>query len=526
MATTSKPDSALARVRRWRGSVRAFIADNFEVTLDPWQAEVCDAWDRGDIRIAMKACKGPGKTAILAMLMWHFMVTKARKNLMPKIAAISVTSDNLSDNLWTELAKWRNRSEFLRANFTWTKTRITGNEQPDEWFMVARGWSKSADSNSQMGALAGLHADNILFVIDECGDVPDAVMASAEAILATGGAAGKDARILMAGNPTQRSGPLWRACTKDRNLWTVVTITGDPDSPKRSTRISVDWARSQIEQYGRENPWVQANVFGEFPSASPMNFFDSVEVDRAIAREAAASMYDPLVFGVDVARFGDDRSVIVIRKGPDARTHPPIVLRNVDTMALASHVSTLYDRYQPDGVFVDGGGIGAGVIDRLRQLKVPVFDVQFGANADRAQTEKDPTLYRNKRAEMAGVLREWMKAGALPDLPELKQEMSALQYSFQVYKGKDSIILEPKDIFKAREGYSPDLLDALMLTFAYPVQRSANAGREAYERTQPSRVVSDYDPFAGTPSSEDEYNRIVAARGMVRHEYDPYEDVR
>lgn len=507
-------ESAVATLRRWRSSSRAFIQENFAVALDPWQEEVCDAWDRGDIRIAMQACKGPGKTAILAMLMWHFMSTRPH----PKIAATSITSDNLSDNLWTELAKWRNRSEFLRGRFTWQKTRVVSNDSPETWFMTARGWSKTADAQAQADTLAGLHADNILFVLDECGAIPDAVMASAEAALSTGGVNGKEARIVMAGNPTQRAGPLWSATTKARHLWTVIRITGDPDAANRSTRISIDWARSQIEQFGRDNPWVQANVFGEFPSASPMNFFDAAVIDAAMVREPAATMYDPLIFGVDVARFGDDRSVICIRKGPDARTHPAIVVRNLDTMQLAARVAQEFETYRPDAIFVDGGGVGGGVIDRLRQLRISCFDVQFGSNADRAQTESDPTLYRNKRAEMHGVLREWMRHGALPDSVELRAEMVGLQYAFQTFKAKESIILEPKDIYKAREGFSPDLLDALALTFAYPVQKSAESGRAGYDRVMGPKAMGEYDPLG---AAEREW--ALAERGTVRTEYNPLE---
>ena len=499
------------------------MRDNFRVEPDAWQCEVLAAWDNGDQRIAMKACKGPGKTAVIAWLIWHFISTHDH----PKIAATSVTSDNLSDNLWAELAKWRNKSLFLQQAFKWQKTRIFAVDHEETWWASARGWSKSADAQAQADTLAGLHADNILFVLDECGSIPDAVMASAEAALSTDtstdsdkgkGPRRTDARILMAGNPTIRSGPLWRACTRDRHMWTVVTITGDPDAPNRSPRISVKWARDQIEQYGKDNPWVMANVFGEFPNASPMTFIDADLVTAALAREPSASMYDPLILGVDIARFGDDRSVVWFRKGNDCKTHPPRIYRNLDTMQLAAKIADINEQFHPDAIFLDAGAMGAGVVDRLRQLKIRCTEVYFSGKADRHQIDRDPMLYYNKRAEMLGQAREWLRSGTLPSGAEysIGRELPAIQYAIKQKDGKDAIILEPKDIFKDREGYSPDEADAFMLTFAYPVMASYDAGRYAYERVMGDRVKVEYDPLA---NAHREYESTLNSR--VKSEYDP-----
>lgn len=513
---------AIEQLAAWVRSSLQFIRDNFQAEPDTWQLKVLVAWDRGDQRIAMKACKGPGKTAVLAWLIWHFLVC----NEHPKIAATSITLENLGDNLWTELAKWRNKSPFIQKAFKWQKTRIYANDHEETWWASARGWSKTADAQAQADTLAGLHADNILFVLDECGAIPDAVMASAEAALATDVSVDDrskekttNARILMAGNPIQRSGPLYRACTKDRHLWTVVTITGDPDNPERSPRISIKWAKDQIEQYGKDNPWVLANVFGEFPGAAPIQFIDADLVEAASQREAVATIYDPFIFGVDVARFGDDRSVIYFRKGPDGRTHPPQIYRALDTMQLAAKVAFWYEVYHPDAVFVDAGAMGAGVIDRLRMLKIPCIEVHFGGKPDGAQKEKDSIRYANKRAEMAGLLREWLKHGAIPDDEDVKKELPAVQYAIVVKDGKDTIILEPKEVFKDREGYSPDIMDALMCTFAFPVQKAVDSGRAAYAKTMGERVQTEYDPLQ---NAHDEYERALDERARrVRTEYDP-----
>jgi hypothetical protein len=128
---------------------------------------------------------------------------------------------------------------------------ISAKESSETWFVTARTWPKQADTHRQAETLAGLHAEHVLFVLDESGSIPQAVMATAEAVLATGA----DAKIVQAGNPTTLDGPLYRACVTEEHLWSVVSMTGDPDDQKRSPRVSLEWARQQIATYGRDNPW-------------------------------------------------------------------------------------------------------------------------------------------------------------------------------------------------------------------------------------------------------------------------------
>lgn len=483
------PVVLIERLRAWRKSSQQFIRENFRVTLDAWQAEACEAWDRGDRRIALCACKGPGKTALLAMLIWHFLCTR----MMSKVAATSISGDNLRDCLWTELAKWQQVSPFLMTAFEWQKERVIARDKPDVHWAAARTWSKSADIQQQADTLAGLHADYMLFVIDEAGGVPDAVAVSAEAALSTG----KEVRFLIAGNPTECEGPLWHACNRDRSLWTVVNITGDPDSPKRSSRISVQWAREQIAQHGASNPWVLANVFGQFPPSSPNSFIPMELVKEARKRTVAPSLYDAFVIGVDVARFGNDEAVIVFRKGTDARTHKCARFRNIDNMELASRVAEYAVYFAADAVFVDGGGNGGGVVDRLMQMNIDnVIEVQFGGKSDRVEFQGDTAVYDNKAAEMWGRLRTWLKHGGIEDSDELQNELCNRRYGYNQRYGRDAIALESKDDMKKRGLASPSWADALCLTFAYPVEATHYAGREHAERTQPARVQHDYDPFA------------------------------
>jgi hypothetical protein len=465
-------DSELAR---WKTSPVTFVRELFGVMPDPWQEDVLEAFPRHQ-RLAMKACKGPGKTAVMAWLAWNFLLTRTE----PKIAATSITADNLADNLWSEMAKWLNRSPLLQALFEWSKSRIFARSSPETWWMSARTWNRNADRSQQGSTLAGLHADNILFLLDESGGIPDAVMATAEAALASC----KEGHIVQAGNPTHLDGPLYRACTSEGRLWHVTEISADPDDPKRATRVNAQWAREQIEKYGRDNPWVMVNVFGKFPASSLNTLIGPDECREATRR--TYSMDDiaraPKVLGVDVARFGDDASVIFPRQGLQA--FKPIKLRNLDGVQGAGRVAREYQDWRADGVFVDdSGGYGASWIDQLRVLGHSPIGIGF------ASKPLNPR-YENKRSEMYFEAIQWIKdGGAIPDVPELIAALSQTTYSFR----GDRLLLEPKEQVKARLGYSPDDADAFALTFALPIAKAYDPFRPS--RGRAARMICDYDPL-------------------------------
>lgn len=472
-----------ATIRRWREHPSQMVRELFGATPDPWQDDALEAYPHSP-RLAMKSAKGPGKSTTLAWIGWNFLLTRPH----PKCAVTSISGDNLQDGLWAEMSKWQQKSRLLQHLFEWTKTRIFCKEHPETWFMSARTWSQTADASRQAETLAGIHADYVLFLIDESGAMPDAIMPTAEAILS----GCVEAHIVQAGNPNQLAGPLYRACTIARDLWKVIEITGDPDNPKRSPRIPVEYARQQIQQYGRDNPWIKINIFGEFPPSALNALIGPDEVRAAMNRyyrdyELRGSSK---VMGVDVARQGDDQSIVAKRQG--LQFFPLLKYRNIDGLQGAGHVSREWQDWEADGCFVDAtGGFGYTWIDQLRNLGRSPIPVEFAGEA------VQKSRYYNKRAEMAFEFVEAIKRGAaLPNDDHLLQALTQTTYTF---KG-DRFLLEPKDDVKAKLGFSPDEMDACMLTYAQPISVTANA------RSRPrSAIPQDYDPFAHTESGQ--YNR-------------------
>lgn len=439
-------------------------------------------------RLCMKACTGPGKSATLAWMGWHRLACFAGRGEHPKGAALSITADNLKDNLWSEMSKWQGRSEFLKNAFTWTKSTIYANDHPETWFLSARSFAKDADAESIGRSLSGLHSKFPFVLLDETGDMPTAVGRAAMQIF-TGDPV--DAAIIQAGNPTSTNGLLYESCTKDG--WDVITITADPKDPKRTPRVSKEHAQEMIDTYGIDNPWVMATILGLFPPTGFNSLFGIEDYEKAITRHYRINQYSHAarILGVDVARQGDDRSVIFPRQGLVA--FKPKIMRIPDTMKIAEQVAYSADKWKADAIFVDGtGGYGAGVIDRLRQLGYDPVEVQFSSSASDAR-------FFNKRSEMAFMAADWVKrdGGALPDIPGLRAEMCAQEYVFM----RDKFRLIEKELIKDKIGESPDLFDAIALTFAFPVApmneiERARASGELPGHVWRGSMAVEYDPLS------------------------------
>ena len=455
---------------------------------EPWQREVLveigqHANDLNEaLQIARASGHGIGKSALVSwIILWAFSTAPDTRGVVT-----ANTETQLKTKTWSELGRWYNLF-IAREHFILTATALLSKDPSRErtWRIDQVTWS---EKNTE--AFAGLHnkGKRIVLIMDEASAIPDMIWEVAEGALTD-----SDTEIiwLAFGNPTRSTGR-FRECFPGGRFaanWRSRAI--DSRSVSITNKVQINkW----VDAYGDDSDFVRIRVKGQFPRTGLMEFFSASEVEAAMQREVTISITDPLALGVDVARFGANNSVIYPRKGRDARSIPRKIYNGINTVELATKVFDAHLELHSDGIFIDGGGVGGGVIDNARNNHLFVYEVQFGSKDDVGgspwgiQGER----YANKRAAMYGAARAWIKGGALPNDPDLKRAMLAIRYT---HNARDEILLESKeDIMDDpnNSGLMLDDLDAFVLTFAYPLAAHARAGGE---HPQPPLVEFDYDPF-------------------------------
>ena len=450
----------------WQTDVLKYIRDN----LSP----------KKPLRIAIAGGVGPGKTALAAWVADWAMTTF--QDCRGRVTAN--TGRQLSMSTWPELAKWHGMSLF-RDWFEFQQRSLVSIDPKhrQNWSFDAFTWEKSNPET-----IRGFHnaGKRIITINDETSATNDVVLDAEEGFLSD-----EDTeRIwLLLGNPTRATG-YFRECFpggKRHAFWKCYNI-----DTRRSRMANQEQIAEWIKFYGLDHDFVRVNVLSQFPNASSTQFIgtDLVEGAAAPDRDPPVTIYDPLVIGVDIAAYGDDQTVIRFRRGRDGRTIPPQKYRGMDMMQVAARIAEANERHRPDAIFIDQGNMGLGVVDRCRQLQLPVYGIDFGANPD---GDDRAAAYYNKRAEMWGKLRDWLAHGMIDDDPELKTNLTAVEYGYKLRDGRDAILLERKKDMKARGLASPDDGDALALTFAMPVGQSDHTAQLSH---RPRHQV-EYDPFAG-----------------------------
>lgn len=448
---------------------------------EAWQLWVLEAIRAGvltptqAIQIAVASGHGVGKSALVAwIILWAF--TTAPDTLGVVTAN---TETQLKTKTWARLGEWFNM--FIgREHFQLTATALLPRDPSRErtWRIDLVPWS---EKNTE--AFAGLHnrGKRLLLIFDEGSGIPDKIYEVAEGALTD---ADTEIIWLVFGNPTRNVGR-FRELFDGRFAKTWITRQVDSRDVSITNKDQIEkW----LEAYGEDSDWFRVRVRGVFPRHGLMEFFSAAEVDEAMNRQIEPDAFAPLTLGVDVARFGANNSVIWLRAGRDARSIPRQVFNGINTVELASRVFSAYEQHRPDGIFVDGGGVGGGVVDQIRARQLFCYDVQFGSKPDAFAVACSGERYANKRAEMYGALRAWLKTGALPNDPDLRRQLLAIKYGFN---NRDEIILEKKeDMMRDNDGLSPDDIDALALTFAYPIAR--------LEQLRPAQAGAEieYNPFS------------------------------
>jgi hypothetical protein len=397
------------------------------------------------------------------------------------------TETQLKTKTWAEAAKWFNLCFFARDHFNLTATALftLDPERALTWRIDMVPWSKTNPA-----AWQGLHnqGKRCLIIFDEASEIADKIWETA------GGAMSDidTQRIFLAfGNPTQNIG-MFRECFDGGRFadeWSHRQI----DS--RTVRITDKrYIDGKIKAYGGlDNDIIRVRWLGQFPLKGMLEFFSALEIDEAMSRETPyVDRETPLAIGVDVARFGANNSVIFSRKGRDARTIDRRSYNGLSTVELSNRIFDIFHEYRPDGIFIDEGGVGGGVVDQCREKRLFVLGVQFGGKDDISGVSFDTQgeRYANKRAAMYGAVRAWLKTGALPPDPQLKNAMLAIRYGFN--KQDQIQLVSKEDLMSDNPGLVLDDLDALALTFGGPLAASANAGGDFPHE---DLVVSDWNPY-------------------------------
>jgi len=447
---------------------------------EPWQADLLRRVGEGlspdeAVLEAVASGHGVGKSSTVAwLILWAMSTATDTRGVVT-----ANTETQLKTKTWVELAKWY-RLFLGRPLFRLEATALfsVDPERARTWRTDMIAWS---ERNPE--AFAGLHNQGrrVFIIFDEASAIPSIIHETASGFLSD---ADTERLWFMFGNPTKSTGRFRDAFTEGSG-WHTTQVDARRISFTNKGQFEA-WSRA----YGEDSDYFRIRVRGVFPRSGESEFISAAIVAEAQQREAVAQRFDPLVIGVDVARYGDDESVIAVRKGRDARSIPAARLRGLDTMALASRVIELAQSLRADAVFVDGGGVGGGVIDRCRQLRLSVHDVQFGGRAERSDLVTGGERYANKRAEMWGTMRAWLVGGAIEDSEDLRQQLLAPTYGFNA---RDEIQLERKADMRARGVASPDWADALALTFAFPVVPNLDAGGDYPHKPL---VETEYDPFS------------------------------
>lgn len=426
------------------------------------------------LRRAVSSGRGVGKSALVSWLVLWMLTTRIGSSVV--VSANSETQ--LRTVTWGELTKWATMS----LNAHWWEPSAT-KLSPAAWLtdLVERDLKKGTRywgaegklwSEENPDAYAGVHnMDGMMVIFDEASGIPDGIWSVAagfftENIL--------DRYWFAFSNGRRNTGYFYEAVDGNkRDFW---------ESEKIDARTVEGTDKSIYEQiiaeYGEDSDEARVEVYGDFPKSGEDQFIMPSVVDDAMKRPKYKDMTAPVVLGVDPARGGMDSTVIVARQGRDI-----LAIRRFkgdDTMTTVGHVIDAIEEFKPILTAIDEGGLGYGILDRLTEQRYKVRGVNFGWKA------KNPVMWGNKRAEMWGAMREWLKTASLPQDRQLKADLIG---PMKKPNSAGTLFLEGKKEMKARGLASPDAADAIAVTFAFPVSHREYNPRTTERRNAQSGTV-------------------------------------
>jgi hypothetical protein len=426
-------------------------------------------------RSARVSGHGVGKSAVVAWLNHFFMATRPDT----RGVVTANTAAQLASKTWPELAKWH-KLFICKHWFNWEATKYYFAQYPEEQrknYMI----EAITVSEQNTEAFAGLHNEGktIVIIFDEASGIDSKLWEVAEGALTDG-----EAFFFVFGNPTQPTGDFADCFDKNERFYDCESV----DSRE------VSWSNKQaiadmIDKWGGlDSDEVKVRILGQFPNQSYNGFIGKIACQIAQERELISDPGAALILAVDVARFGDDETVFNWRQGRDARTRPMLTFKGINTVRIAQITMDLCNKEMPDAIVVESTGVGAGVIDILRDRGYRVIEVHPGAPS------VEPEHYYNKRAELWSKCRDWIiDEGCIANDPVLYEQLTTILYTFDRHEQR--IKIENKEEYKRRTGLSStDRADTLVLTFGATLpRRDRNLTlRYGHER---SVSVHEYDPI-------------------------------
>jgi len=423
--------------------------------LEAWQDKFlreffldAEGKDGDGVRHSVRAGHGVGKGVVIAILALWFPLT----HFDAKAVLTANSQDQLRDNNWPEIRKWYAKlPEMLRGQLQIDEERLYVKAAPEMSFVVRRTASKGNPE-----ALQGIHAEHVLYLVDEASGIPDIVFEVAQGSMSTTGAI-----ACLFSNPTRPSGFFFETHNRLRARWKTHVVSSE-EVPRARGHI-----QEIVEAYGKGSNRYRVRVLGEFPTSDDATVIALSLVEAARTRQVARRDVRP-VWGVDVGRFGDDSSALAKRQG-NVLLEPVKEWLGKNTMQLVGLIVEEWmktdEDMRPHAIMVDVIGIGSGVVDRLAELDLPVQGVNVAENA--SVDDK----YHRQRDELWWKGRLWFEARdcVIPADEKLVSELTGVTYDF-ASSGK--IVVESKREMRKRGLPSPNKADAFLLTFATPdIQR-------------------------------------------------------
>jgi len=449
----------------WQKNPVLFVKECLKVKrISKWQREALEALGNGERRIAIRSGHGVGKSTFLAWTMLWFQIC----HFPHKVMATANRQDQLSDVLWAECKAWHKVMMPEVAQFLeFTSDKIVWKDAPESGFAIARTARKENPE-----AFQGIHQKHMLLIADEASGIDNIIFETGVGAMSTPGAI-----TLLTGNPTRTQGYFYDAFHKASSLWWTRKVSVDELIEEGAAYVAVDFPAEVATTFGRDSNAYRVRVLGEFPTSEDDQVIPRELVDEASVRDVEQSDVFRTVWGVDVARFGDDRTALCKRRG-NILLEPIKSWRHKDTMQVAGIVMNEYTSLppseRPSEILVDVIGLGAGVVDRLWELGLPVTGVNV------AESASSKERYSRSRDELWFKAREWFQERrCFLDDPELAAELCSVLYTFS---SSGKILVESKSDMKKRGMPSPDLADSFILTFAGGIDVVEEHELERYSR--------------------------------------------